>query len=136
MDIGFAWLGSIHDSNPAMACLVSFDEYWKTGIYNMFSNEKNGWVKFRKTSMSPAQFGDISLTASDLRRIYQNGMDIVPPAGLGFDQMDERIAPNLAVGDMLTLTTRNGRYGLIHIIGIDSANKGNENVQMSILITK
>ena len=135
MDLGFAWLGSLPVAAPAEACLVSFDQYWKTGIYNMFANEKNGWVKFRKTNMLPAQFGDVSLSACDLKTIYDDASVIVPPAGLGFVQVDARIAPNLAVGDVLALTTRNERYGLILITNIDTANKGSENVQMSLLIT-
>ena len=136
IDLGFAWLGSSPAANPAQACLVSFDQYWKTGIYNMFANEKNGWVKFRKVTMTGAEFGNIALTASNLKTLYDNATVIVPPDKSGFEQADERIAPNLAVGDVLALTTRNGRYGLIRITNVNSANKGSENVQMSILITK
>ncbi len=136
IDLGFAWLGSLPTANPAEACLISFDQYWKTGIYNMLTNEQTGWVKFRKTDMTQAEFEDISLTASDLESIYDAAAIITPPAGSGFEKAEERIAPNLSAGDVLALTTRDGRFGLIRITGVNSANKGSENVRMNILITK
>lgn len=137
IDLGFAYLNNYPAEHPADACLVSFDQYWKTGIYNMFANEKNGRVYFRKmASMTEEEFEDIAITAADLHAFYEEAEIMDPPAGLNFKVEEEGIAANMQEDDIYAIKTRDGRYGMIRILKIDASSKGNENVQLSVKISK
>lgn len=136
VDLGFAWMPENPDENPANACLVSFNQYWRTGIYNMLGDENNGSVKFRKApDMTEEEFDDLSINRASLVSIYEKSTIMDPPEGSGFLKEDEAIAANVKVGDVFSVKTKDGRYGLFRVLSIDTR-KDNENIQLSILISK
>lgn len=137
IDFGFAYLSTVPKGAAARSCLVSFDQYWRTGIYNMFENEANGWTKFRKvTGFSQARFDALRLTPDSLKTFFENSSVLTPPPGLGFDPMSERIASKILANEYYAIQTKNGRYGLLQIVKLSTLTKGSENVQMNVLITK
>jgi hypothetical protein len=137
IDFGFAFLGTVPKGAAARACLVSFDQYWRTGIYNMFENQANAWTKFRKvTGMTAGRFVDIHLTNDSLRTIFENATVLAPPDGLGFDPLEERIASRIFANDYYAIQTKNGRFGLLQIIKLSTLTKGSENMQLNVLISK
>lgn len=137
VDFGFAYLSTVPKGAAARSCLVSFDQYWRTGIYNMFENEANGWTKFRKVAgLTPMRFDALKLTADSLKTFFESAAVLTPPFGLGFDPTGERIASRILANEYYAIQTKNGRYGLLQIVKLNTLTKGSENVQMNVLVTK
>lgn len=114
MDLGFTYMEKQSDGK---ACLVSFDEYYKTGNYAMVANSLNP-----ATSLKDATewFGDATLSdkikvKSDLKDAYDNADPITPILIYSAD----KIAKNLNVGDIIAFKTQDGRYGVIDVTDLD-----------------
>lgn len=127
IDVGYAYLSSLPSSGPkANGCLISFDEFWKAGIYAMNNNSLNATTTIRKvTGMTQAIYDNVSYT--ELNGIFESGIVPVTPSGMGFTP--GRIITGLAVGDGLALKTYDGRIGLLWVKAVAAAN-----IQLSVVV--
>jgi hypothetical protein len=115
IDFGFAYLES---EATVRACLVSFNEYYKTGNYAMVVNENNNSTLFKDASAISGSFAhiyDAVENASQLTDYYNDATDLTAP----LDFANGNIATDLAAGNMISFKTDDGRYGLIQITAVD-----------------
>lgn len=133
IDLGFTYMEGTH----YQACLVSFDEYYKTGNYGMVVNDLNPWVEFRDAThlATASDFYDQVGRASELQTYFDNGAsyDRIMDFSAG------RIAHNLWETDMVSFRTMDGRYGLIRIDGIDRRDESdldNQTMDIRVIVQK
>lgn len=127
IDFGYSNIAALPLTGPkANACLISFDEFWKAGIYALNSNNLNPNTTFRKISvMTQATFDN--LTSAELSGLFNGGTEMTTPAGMGFTT--GKIAPGLLINDMLAVKTKDGRFGLLWVKAVTAAN-----IQLSVII--
>ena len=133
IDLGFTY----YEGNDNKACLVSLDEYYKTGNYAMVVNDLNPEVIF-KDATDPAAtesvFDQVN-KASELKDIFDRAKDY--PAVL--DYTAGKIAPALEEEDMIAFRTEDGRYGLMKVKEIDRKNEdvsNNQTISLDVVVEK
>ena len=133
IDLGFTY----YEGNDNKACLVSLDEYYKTGNYAMVVNDLNPEVIF-KDATDPAAtesvFDQVN-KASELKDIFDRAKDY--PTVL--DYTAGKIAPALEEEDMIAFRTEDGRYGLMKVKEIDRKNEdvsNNQTISLDVVVEK
>ncbi len=115
IDFGFAYL----ESEPTVkACIVSFNEYYKTGNYAMVVNENNNTTVFKDASAIVAEtthIYDAVEYASQLADYFADASDL--PSALAFTA--GQVAADLMPGDIIAFKTEDSRYGLIQVTDVD-----------------
>ncbi|MCD8174133.1 MAG: hypothetical protein LUD76_11895 [Alistipes sp.] len=133
MDLGFTYTeGSQHG-----ACLVSFDEYYKTGNYGMVVNDAAPWVEFRDVShiSSAAGWFDGGTAGGRLEDYFERGVEY----DRVLDYSARKIAHTLWESDIVALRTEDGRYGLLKVDAIDRRDESelnNQTIDFNVVITK
>ena len=134
IDFGFTFL----ETQPTLlACLVSFDEYWKTGTYAMVANNLSGGVTFKKSTPATTTIGirERVKKASDLKLAY-DAATTYPSTPLF---SDGKVALKLAVKDVVAFKTKDGRYGLIQLTTVDAKSNSalnNQLVRFHLIVEK
>lgn len=131
IDLGFTY----YEGNDNKACLVSLDEYYKTGNYAMVVNDLNPEVIFKDaTDLVTSVFDQVN-KASDLKDIFDQAKDY--PTVL--DYTAGKIAPALEEEDMIAFRTEDGRYGLMKVKEIDRKNEdvsNNQTISLDVVVEK
>lgn len=128
IDLGFTY----YEGNDNKACLVSLDEYYKTGNYAMVVNDLNPEVIFKDATDSV--FDEVD-KASDLKDIFDQAKDY--PTVL--DYTAGKIAPALEEEDMIAFRTEDGRYGVMKVKEIDRKNEdtsNNQTISLDVVVEK
>ena len=115
IDFGFAYLES---ETTAKACIVSFNEYYKTGNYAMVVNDNNNTTVFKDASAAvgdTTHIYDAVENASQLTGYFADASDL--PSALDFTA--GQVAPDLMAGDIIAYKTEDSRYGLIQVTAVD-----------------
>tara|TARA_R110002050_G_scaffold300670_1_gene471428 strand:+ start:16945 stop:17898 length:954 start_codon:yes stop_codon:yes gene_type:complete len=115
IDFGFAYFES---ESTVKACLVSFNEYYKTGNYAMVVNENNNTTVFKDASAISEDYThiyDAVENASQLSDYFAEASDL--PSALDFTS--GQVAPDLLSGDIIAFKTEDSRYGLIQVTAVD-----------------
>ena len=111
IDLGFAYLEFMAD---ARACLVSLDEYWKTGSYPGIANDNYSPMEFRRAiTEDSARFDDMTVTPEDLQVFFERGTEFQVPQKLNFTQ--GKIAANIRRYDVICFKIRDAYYGMIFV---------------------
>ena len=131
IDLGFTY----YEGNKA--CLVSLDEYYKTGNYAMVVNDLNPEVIFKDATdlVTKESVFDQVNKASDLKDIFDQAKDY--PTVL--DYTAGKIAPALEEEDMIAFRTEDGRYGLMKVKEIDRKNEdvsNNQTISLDVVVEK
>lgn len=129
IDLGFTY----YEGNDNKACLVSLDEYYKTGNYAMVVNDLNPEVIF-KDATDLVTFDEVD-KASDLKDIFDRAKDY--PTVL--DYTAGKIAPALEEEDMIAFRTEDGRYGVMKVKEIDRKNEdvsNNQTISLDVVVEK
>lgn len=130
IDLGFTY----YEGNDNKACLVSLDEYYKTGNYAMVVNDLNPEVIFKDPAATESVFDQVN-KASELKDIFDRAKDY--PAVL--DYTAGKIAPALEEEDMIAFRTEDGRYGLMKVKEIDRKNEdvsNNQTISLDVVVEK
>lgn len=128
IDLGFTY----YEGNDNKACLVSLDEYYKTGNYAMVVNDLNPEVIFKDAT--DLVFDEVD-KASDLKDIFDQAKDY--PTVL--DYTAGKIAPALEEEDMIAFRTEDGRYGVMKVKEIDRKNEdtsNNQTISLDVVVEK
>ena len=128
IDLGFTY----YEGNDNKACLVSLDEYYKTGNYAMVVNDLNPEVIFKDATDLVTKEVD---KASDLKDIFDQAKDY--PTVL--DYTAGKIAPALEEEDMIAFRTEDGRYGVMKVKEIDRKNEdtsNNQTISLDVVVEK
>lgn len=128
IDLGFTY----YEGNDNKACLVSLDEYYKTGNYAMVVNDLNPEVIFKDATDLVTKE---SVKASDLKDIFDQAKDY--PTVL--DYTAGKIAPALEEEDMIAFRTEDGRYGVMKVKEIDRKNEdtsNNQTISLDVVVEK
>lgn len=133
IDLGFTY----YEGNDNKACLVSLDEYYKTGNYAMVVNDLNPEVIFKDATdlVTKESVFDKVDKASDLKDIFDQAKDY--PAVL--DYTAGKIAPALEEEDMIAFRTEDGRYGVMKVKEIDRKNEdtsNNQTISLDVVVEK
>ena len=132
IDLGFTY----YEGNDNKACLVSLDEYYKTGNYAMVVNDLNPEVIFKDaTDLVTKSVFDKVDKASDLKDIFDQAKDY--PTVL--DYTAGKIAPALEEEDMIAFRTEDGRYGVMKVKEIDRKNEdtsNNQTISLDVVVEK
>lgn len=134
IDLGFTY----YEGNDNKACLVSLDEYYKTGNYAMVVNDLNPEVIFKDATdlvTKESVFFDEVDKASDLKDIFDQAKDY--PTVL--DYTAGKIAPALEEEDMIAFRTEDGRYGVMKVKEIDRKNEdtsNNQTISLDVVVEK
>lgn len=133
VDIGFSYM----ENSDYQACLVSFDEYYKTGNYAMVKNNLNAAVTFKDATgiVSSEELGTIAESATALKNLFDGATDY--PTILDFST--GKIAPAIQEGDVVSFQTQDNRYGLIHVKAIDrkaESISNNQTITLEVIIMK
>ncbi|MCC8019167.1 MAG: hypothetical protein LIO85_05285 [Rikenellaceae bacterium] len=133
MDLGFTYM----EGSRYGACLVSFDEYYKTGNYGMVVNDAAPWVEFRDVShiADAALWFDGNAGSGRLEEYFERGVEY----DRILDYSARKIAHTLWESDILALRTRNGCYGLLKVDAIDRRDESelnNQTIDFSVVITR
>lgn len=129
IDLGFTY----YEGNDNKACLVSLDEYYKTGNYAMVVNDLNPEVIFKDVTKESV-FDEVD-KASDLKDIFDQAKDY--PTVL--DYTAGKIAPALEEEDMIAFRTEDGRYGVMKVKEIDRKNEdtsNNQTISLDVVVEK
>lgn len=130
IDLGFTY----YEGNDNKACLVSLDEYYKTGNYAMVVNDLNPEVIFKDATdlvTKESVFDEVS----DLKDIFDQAKDY--PTVL--DYTAGKIAPALEEEDMIAFRTEDGRYGVMKVKEIDRKNEdtsNNQTISLDVVVEK
>ena len=130
IDLGFTY----YEGNDNKACLVSLDEYYKTGNYAMVVNDLNPEVIFKDATDLVTMFDKVD-KASDLKDIFDQAKDY--PTVL--DYTAGKIAPALEEEDMIAFRTEDGRYGVMKVKEIDRKNEdtsNNQTISLDVVVEK
>ena len=134
IDLGFTY----YEGNDNKACLVSLDEYYKTGNYAMVVNDLNPEVIFKDATdlvtKERSVFDEVD-KASDLKDIFDRAKDY--PTVL--DYTAGKIAPALEEEDMIAFRTEDGRYGVMKVKEIDRKNEdvsNNQTISLDVVVEK
>lgn len=134
IDLGFTY----YEGNDNKACLVSLDEYYKTGNYAMVVNDLNPEVIFKDATTDlvtkESVFDEVD-KASDLKDIFDQAKDY--PTVL--DYTAGKIAPALEEEDMIAFRTEDGRYGVMKVKEIDRKNEdtsNNQTISLDVVVEK
>lgn len=130
IDLGFTY----YEGNDNKACLVSLDEYYKTGNYAMVVNDLNPEVIFKDATDKESVFDGVD-KASDLKDIFDQAKDY--PTVL--DYTAGKIAPALEEEDMIAFRTEDGRYGVMKVKEIDRKNEdtsNNQTISLDVVVEK
>ena len=134
IDLGFTY----YEGNDNKACLVSLDEYYKTGNYAMVVNDLNPEVIFKDVTdlvtKESVLFDEVD-KASDLKDIFDRAKDY--PTVL--DYTAGKIAPALEEEDMIAFRTEDGRYGVMKVKEIDRKNEdvsNNQTISLDVVVEK
>lgn len=134
IDLGFTY----YEGNDNKACLVSLDEYYKTGNYAMVVNDLNPEVIFKDATdlvtKEESVFDEVD-KASDLKDIFDRAKDY--PTVL--DYTAGKIAPALEEEDMIAFRTEDGRYGVMKVKEIDRKNEdvsNNQTISLDVVVEK
>ena len=134
IDLGFTY----YEGNDNKACLVSLDEYYKTGNYAMVVNDLNPEVIFKDATdlvtKEKSVFDEVD-KASDLKDIFDQAKDY--PTVL--DYTAGKIAPALEEEDMIAFRTEDGRYGVMKVKEIDRKNEdtsNNQTISLDVVVEK
>ena len=133
IDLGFTY----YEGNDNKACLVSLDEYYKTGNYAMVVNDLNPEVIFKDATdlvTKESVFDEVD-KASDLKDIFDQAKDY--PTVL--DYTAGKIAPALEEEDMIAFRTEDGRYGVMKVKEIDRKNEdtsNNQTISLDVVVEK
>ncbi|WP_288670600.1 hypothetical protein [uncultured Alistipes sp.] len=132
IDLGFTY----YEGNDNKACLVSLDEYYKTGNYAMVVNDLNPEVIFKDVTdlVTKGVFDEVD-KASDLKDIFDRAKDY--PTVL--DYTAGKIAPALEEEDMIAFRTEDGRYGVMKVKEIDRKNEdvsNNQTISLDVVVEK
>lgn len=130
IDLGFTY----YEGNDNKACLVSLDEYYKTGNYAMVVNDLNPEVIFKDPAATESVFDQVN-KASELKDIFDRAKDY--PTVL--DYTAGKIAPALEEEDMIAFRTEDGRYGLMKVKEIDRKNEdvsNNQTISLDVVVEK
>lgn len=133
IDLGFTY----YEGDDNKACLVSLDEYYKTGNYAMVVNDLNPEVIFKDATdlvTKESVFDEID-KASDLKDIFDQAKDY--PTVL--DYTAGKIAPALEEEDMIAFRTEDGRYGVMKVKEIDRKNEdvsNNQTISLDVVVEK
>lgn len=130
IDLGFTY----YEGNDNKACLVSLDEYYKTGNYAMVVNDLNPEVIFKDATDLVSVFDEVD-KASDLKDIFDQAKDY--PTVL--DYTAGKIAPALEEEDMIAFRTEDGRYGVMKVKEIDRKNEdtsNNQTISLDVVVEK
>ena len=133
IDLGFTY----YEGNDNKACLVSLDEYYKTGNYAMVVNDLNPEVIFKDATdlvTKESVFDEVD-KASDLKDIFDRAKDY--PTVL--DYTAGKIAPALEEEDMIAFRTEDGRYGVMKVKEIDRKNEdvsNNQTISLDVVVEK
>lgn len=134
IDLGFTY----YEGNDNKACLVSLDEYYKTGNYAMVVNDLNPEVIFKDATdlvtKESSVFDEVD-KASDLKDIFDQAKDY--PTVL--DYTAGKIAPALEEEDMIAFRTEDGRYGVMKVKEIDRKNEdtsNNQTISLDVVVEK
>ena len=130
IDLGFTY----YEGNDNKACLVSLDEYYKTGNYAMVVNDLNPEVIFKDATDKESVFDEVD-KASDLKDIFDQAKDY--PTVL--DYTAGKIAPALEEEDMIAFRTEDGRYGVMKVKEIDRKNEdtsNNQTISLDVVVEK
>ena len=130
IDLGFTY----YEGNDNKACLVSLDEYYKTGNYAMVVNDLNPEVIFKDATATESVFDQVN-KASELKDIFDRAKDY--PTVL--DYTAGKIAPALEEEDMIAFRTEDGRYGLMKVKEIDRKNEdvsNNQTISLDVVVEK
>ena len=133
IDLGFTY----YEGNDNKACLVSLDEYYKTGNYAMVVNDLNPEVIFKDATdlVTKESVFDQVNKASDLKDIFDQAKDY--PTVL--DYTAGKIAPALEEEDMIAFRTEDGRYGVMKVKEIDRKNEdvsNNQTISLDVVVEK
>lgn len=131
IDLGFTY----YEGNDNKACLVSLDEYYKTGNYAMVVNDLNPEVIFKDATDNKESVFDEVDKASDLKDIFDQAKDY--PTVL--DYTAGKIAPALEEEDMIAFRTEDGRYGVMKVKEIDRKNEdtsNNQTISLDVVVEK
>lgn len=133
VDIGFFYM----ENSDYQACLVSFDEYYKTGNYAMVKNNLNAAVTFKDATgiVSSEELGTIAESATALKNLFDGATDY--PTILDFST--GKIAPAIQEGDVVSFQTQDNRYGLMHVKEIDRKGESisnNQTITLEVIIMK
>ena len=129
IDLGFTY----YEGNDNKACLVSLDEYYKTGNYAMVVNDLNPEVIFKDATdlvTKESVFDEV-----DMKDIFDQAKDY--PAVL--DYTAGKIAPALEEEDMIAFRTEDGRYGVMKVKEIDRKNEdtsNNQTISLDVVVEK
>ncbi len=137
MDFGFAFL---ENKSNVLACLVSFDEYWKTGAYPSVVNNLNQPVQFRKstaaTSTNTSWIKGKVTKAADLKTIFDEAASFTTVEPI---LPDGKSAINIKSKDAIAFKTADGRYGLMQITLVDAKSNStanNQKISFAMVIEK
>lgn len=134
IDLGFTY----YEGNDNKACLVSLDEYYKTGNYAMVVNDLNPEVIFKDATdlvTKESVFDEVDKASSDLKDIFDRAKDY--PTVL--DYTAGKIAPALEEEDMIAFRTEDGRYGVMKVKEIDRKNEdvsNNQTISLDVVVEK
>ena len=133
VDIGFAYM----ENSDFQACLVSFDEYYKTGNYAMVKNDLNPSVTFKDATgmLTSDELSTIAERSTELKNIFDNAMDY--PSILDFSP--GKIAWAINKDDIISFKTQDNRYGLINVKEIDRKGESisnNQTITFEVIIMK
>lgn len=133
VDIGFSYM----ENSDYQACLVSFDEYYKTGNYAMVKNNLNAAVTFKDATglVSSDELGTIAESATALKNLFDSATDY--PSILDFST--GKIASAIQEGDVVSFQTQDNRYGLMHVKEIDRKGESisnNQTITLEVIIMK
>lgn len=129
IDLGFTY----YEGNDNKACLVSLDEYYKTGNYAMVVNDLNPEVIFKDATdlvTKESVFDEV-----DMKDIFDQAKDY--PTVL--DYTAGKIAPALEEEDMIAFRTEDGRYGVMKVKEIDRKNEdtsNNQTISLDVVVEK
>jgi len=133
IDLGFTYM----ENTPYQACLVSFDEYSKTGNYGMVVNDLNPAMTFRNANnaITTEHFEDDAINPSELESIYKNSTEFTEI--LNFT--NGKIAYGLQDGDFVSFYTEDGRFGILRVNEIerkDESIANSQTISFDIIIKK
>lgn len=133
VDIGFSYM----ENSDYQACLVSFDEYYKTGNYAMVKNNLNAAVTFKDATgiLTSEELGTIVESSTALKNLFDSAMDY--PSILDFNT--GKIASAIQEDDVVSFQTQDNRYGLIHVKEIDRKGESisnNQTITFEVIIMK
>jgi len=115
IDFGFIYM---ENNASVKASFVSFSDFKKTATYPVIGAQNN-ITRFKKAaSMVYSDAASLKL-AYDQGSVYPSVLDI--EAG--------RVAPDIAVNDVIAFQTQKGKYGLIEVMAIDRKGEASNNEQ-------